>query len=113
MPRVNRDLQRRLDARRERERRPTAVQRYRFKPAAPADAPVDDIDVAAPDVATPSESSLPKARAARVAAGRPVARPYASYAPDYAYVPGDLRRLALIVGLLLLALVVLSLVAHP
>lgn len=89
------------------------MQRYRFKPAAPPDALVDGVNLAAPDVATPSESSQPKARAAHVAAGRPVARPYASYAPDYAYVPGDLRRLALIVGLLLLALVVLSLVAHP
>ena len=107
MPRVNRDLQRRLDARRERERRrPTGERRYQFTSSTPlADAPLDD---AATDGAAQVRTvEQPTARSARVVGVRPAPRPYAAYAQDYAYVLSDLKRVAVIYGGLLLALIVL------
>jgi hypothetical protein len=107
MPRVNRDLQRRLDARRERERRrPAGERRYQFTSTTPlADVPPED---AAADGATQVRTvAQPVERSARIVAARPAPRPYSAYAQDYAYVLSDLKRVAVIYGGLLLALVVL------
>jgi hypothetical protein len=125
MPRVNRDLQRRLAARRERERRrPSPDRRYRFAPADGTAVPsVEDgelEDVASerttlerttPERTTPERASPSRrgsAMAARAQSGRPAPRPYSDYAADYAYVFSDLRRVTVVVGSLLLALIVLS-----
>ncbi len=107
MPRVNRDLQRRLDARRERERRrPAGERRYQFTSTTPlADAPAESGDA---DGATQVRTvSQPVERSTRAATARPAPRPYSAYAEDYAYVLSDLKRVALIYGGLLLALIVL------
>jgi hypothetical protein len=107
MPRVNRDLQRRLDARRERERRrPAGERRYQFTSTTPlADVPADGPDA---DSATQVRTvSQPVERSARVATARPAPRPYSAYAQDYAYVLADLKRVAVIYGGLLLALILL------
>jgi hypothetical protein len=107
MPRVNRDLQRRLDARRERERRRPAGQRtYQFTSTTPlADAPTDG---ATEDGGTQVRTvTQPVERSARVANARPAPRPYSAYAQDYAYVLSDLKRVAVVYGGLLLALLVL------
>jgi len=130
MPRVNRDLQRRLAARRERERRrPSTERRYQF--ASPDDAaPTVDDEQAITDgadetlqTAEPSRPTVETPRSPRTAAaratvetraartsGRPAARTFADYASEYRYVIADLRRVALVVGSLLLVLIVLAFV---
>ena len=126
MPRVNRDLQRRMAARRERERRrPSGERRYRFaspEPSLETDQTgldeVLDADVLE-DAATTEDA--PRRRASRdgSAAGRSrtggasargitAPRPFSAYRDEYAYVYGDLRRVGLVIGSLLVILVVLS-----
>lgn len=119
MPRVNRDLQRRMAARRERERRrPPTEQRYRFGSSG---ATVDPDASAGPrDIDTVSGPQTPPAdsrAAVRSGTPRPVPsaqstahRPFSTYAADYAYVGRDLRRVAAVLGTLLAVLVVLYLV---
>jgi hypothetical protein len=142
MPRVNRDLQRRLAARRERERRRPTERRYNFATtepeivdAAAPDAEVDgDVDLEAEaleaetvgtevgaDASAPAERALsPAARTAStrttgsssasetVRGGqRSTYRPFSDYQAEYAYVYRDLRRVAAVVGGLLVALLVL------
>ncbi|GAC1318912.1 MAG: hypothetical protein NVSMB2_13910 [Chloroflexota bacterium] len=119
MPRVNRDLQRRMAARRERERRrPPTEQRYRFGNSgatvdADASTTPQDSETASTPQASPGESSA----AVRSGTARPSTpanttahRPFATYAADYAYVGRDLRRVAAVLGTLLALLVVLYLV---
>jgi hypothetical protein len=109
MPRVNRDLQRRMAARRERERRRPASgeRRYRFASAS-----------SEPEVAEPSETELngsdtgvvdpiEAAPAAAAKSARPTPRAFGDYRSEYAYVAADLRRVALVIGSLLLVLIVL------
>jgi hypothetical protein len=119
MPRVNRDLQRRLAARRERERRRPTERRYNFATTEPelvdavdteletttdADALETDTDERAPvsSRATRTTTSTP-ARGAP----RSTYRPFSDYKEEYAYVARDLRRVAAVVGGLLVALLVL------
>lgn len=120
MPRVNRDLQRRMAARRERERRrPTGERRYRFATPEPALEPEEGV---LDTEAGLSEESLDQAparsrfgRTSAPAATVPPARgdvrtahrPFSAYKDEYAYVYGDLRRVGLVIGSLLLALIVL------
>jgi hypothetical protein len=112
MPRVNRDLQRRMAARRERERRrPAGERRYQFTTPEPAlegdeealleqdGADVEEQAPARPARAAQSSSSR--------AAQRPAAKPFSAYKDEYAYVYGDLRRVAAVIGGLLAALIVL------
>ena len=117
MPRVNRDLQRRLAARRERERRrPAAERRYRFQPAEP-DTPDVELEEQLTD-GEPQEASVaepqPRARHRRegrlVQTERAAARPFGDYHLEYAYVSSDLRRLGLVVGAILVVLVILNFV---
>jgi hypothetical protein len=109
-----------MAARRERERRrPPADRRYRFTaPEAPAesdealisangdeptDAPVDRSRK--PRSARGTATAEPQARSTRSEVH--VARPFSAYAAEYGYVVGDLRRVALVVGSLLLVLILL------
>ena len=116
MPRVNRDLQRRMAARRERERRrPSGERGYRFT------APEPELDLSADEQAIVEENGQASdvadkpARAPRSASAtaqsravvRPTARPFSAYKDEYAYVYGDLRRVGAVIGGLLVALVVL------
>jgi hypothetical protein len=116
MPRVNRDLQRRMAARRERERRrPPAERRYRFgTPETDLEADESLIESDAATVETPVEKrSRPPRENANTT--QPVAstirggaRPGAtSFAAEYAYVLSDLRRVGLVIGSLLLILILL------
>jgi hypothetical protein len=113
MPRVNRDLQRRMAARRERERRrPTTERRYDFEPAdgveTVAGREEEQID-GAPDAASPARTPS-RASAAPRPAGRQSYRPYSDYGAEYAYVGKDLRRIVLVIGSLLVFLIVLHFV---
>jgi hypothetical protein len=126
MPRVNRDLQRRLAARRERERRrPSTERRYQFTSPNAAVEPVEDavdestladepVEAARPAAAAPvargantrvPTASQPAAPAARATARGP--RPYSEYGAEYAYVRSDLRRVAAVVGSILVVVLVL------
>src|SRR5207253_6565113 len=116
MPRVNRDLQRRMAARRERERRrPPAERRYRF--ATPeTDVAADEALINGEEV-TQEAPSTKRSRPAREnattnaaparAGARPGALPFSAYTSEYAYVLSDLRRVGLVIGSLLLILIVL------
>ncbi|MBV9175054.1 MAG: hypothetical protein JOZ81_33785 [Chloroflexi bacterium] len=115
MPRVNRDLQRRLAARRERERRRPTERRYRFASVEPQ----DETELAAngTDAGMPTETGTQTverpARAGRPDSARadrgvaPQTRTFSDYAAEYAYVLRDLRRVVAVVGSLLLVLIVL------
>jgi hypothetical protein len=112
-----------MAARRDRERRrPSSENRYRFgtpESAVDADDGVDAVDggETTPAIDTPSNrqsrasrttSVDPKAAAASTRGGsRPAPLPFSAYTSDYAYVISDLRRVALVIGSLLLILIVL------
>jgi hypothetical protein len=113
MPRTSRTVAQRLAAQnRARKRRPA-------RPAGSAPSPAVEriLDEVAPDdTVAPPPPTIPRAPAARrlgatAAATRiqPARRAYADYARDYAYVWGDLQRIAVVAGSLLVLLVVLSL----
>ena len=121
MPRVNRDLQRRMAARRERERRrPSTERRYRF--AAPdtvesaPEAVEEKLFDSAPERVPAQETarSAPTRRAvdgaARPTPGRFTPKPFSAYRQEYAYVTGDLRRVVAVVGTILVILIVLHFV---
>jgi len=107
MPRVNRDLQRRMAARRERERRrPSGDRRYRFgtpEAAVEADEMVVDRDE---EIEASEAPPTPPAQSSR-AGTKTTARPFSAYKDEYAYVYGDLRRIVVVIGSLLLILIVL------
>ena len=121
MPRVNRDLQRRMAARRDRERRrPAAERRYRFATPEAALEP-DELLVANGDEATEVETPPKRARTIKAEAApsstrggtRPAALPFSAYRAEYAYVLGDLRRVGLVIGsLLLILLLVYFVLSH-
>jgi hypothetical protein len=109
-----------MAARRERERRRPTERRYRFttpEPELEADASLLDGE----EVAEQAVDAAPSPRRARdtAVAAQPAAasrrggvastpRPFSSYRAEYAYVGRDLRRIALVIGSLLLVLIVLS-----
>jgi hypothetical protein len=116
MPRVNRDIQRRMAARRERERRrPGGERRYRFTAPEPGLAPDEtaleaEVNGQAEAVEeAPAPTRARGAREGRVAAPttRPTARPFSAYKDEYAYVYTDLRRVGAVIGSLLLILIIL------
>jgi hypothetical protein len=98
-----------MAARRERERRRPTERRYNFTtPEAELveanGAETDVLDTADTEV----EAGAPPSATAPVRGGaRPVARPFSSYMDEYAYVYRDLRRVAAVIGGLLVALIVL------
>lgn len=114
MPRVNRDLQRRLAARRERERRrPPAERRYTFAPGEPPREAEEELPTAAPNGETRPRAdtvgAAPPPAAARAGRTPPKAapRPFSAYRSEYRYVLNDLRRVAAVIGSLLLILIIL------
>ena len=112
MPRVNRDLQRRLAARRERERRRPVERRYRFGTTEPDLAPEERVleeEVEESEAAASAPASPPVRRPAPRdgAAQRTPVAPFSAYKTEYAYVLNDLRRIVLVVGSLLAVLIVL------
>lgn len=111
MPRVNRDLQRRMAARRERDRRrPSAERRYRFatpEQGVEADEALLAEGRGAAD-AVPDEAVTRVGRPARESGvTRTTHQPFSAYREEYAYVYGDLRRVGLVIGSLLVVLIVL------
>src|SRR5260370_39477442 len=104
MPRVNRDLQRRMAARRERERRrPSGDRRYQFatpEPALEADEALaeQEAEVSQQDGATTRARNrggrAPAAAptATRRGVRRSAAKPLSAHRGECAYVYGDLRR---------------------
>ena len=115
MPRPDRGVAQRY-ASRKRKRRvaptraPTAVADARR--AAPATA--EPADEAAPVVPPARSETRPPIRITRAGAApqRVATRSFASYASEYRYVAGDLRRIAVVAGGLLLVLVILSFFIH-
>jgi hypothetical protein len=109
-----------MAARRERERRRPAVERrYRFGTPEPATEPEEElaatIDGEQATEAPPKRSragldgsvATQSAVASTRGGARPAPRPYSDYRSEYAYVLGDLKRIALVVGSLLLILILL------
>src|ERR671932_371721 len=104
MPRVNRDLQRRMAARRERERRrPSTGRRYQFGPAETAAEP--RVDGAEAEVETEVDEPVgtdvapTRVRTPRSGAtARPAPLPFTAYREEYRYVLGDLKRVGIVVG---------------
>jgi hypothetical protein len=112
MPRVNRDLQRRLAARRERDRRKPSEPRYTFTTPEPGvegeEVLVEQDGETQEAVENGSASSRTgSSAAARNAARAPSYKPFSAYKDEYAYVSGDLRRVAAVVGGLLAGLIIL------
>lgn len=116
MPRVNRDLQRRMAARRERERRRPTERRYQFTTPEPTLEPEEELLEEDGAVAEPVQEQA-QARPSRAAAAAPVSNrasarstssmPFSAYRDEYAYVYSDLRRVAAVIGGLLVALIIL------
>jgi hypothetical protein len=117
MPRVNRDLQRRMAARRERDRRRPTEPRYTFTTSEPG--LESEEELAEQDGQTPEavEAEAGSADTATAAAQAPTSvrgvprpssyKPFSAYKQDYAYVSSDLRRVAAVIGGLLAGLIVL------
>lgn len=114
-----------MAARRERERRRPAERRYQFTSPEPALEPEEEAlleeDGAVAETVTgqADQTQARAARAARPATSGPAAsnrasartapapKPFTAYRDEYAYVYGDLRRVAAVIGGLLVALIVL------
>lgn len=94
MPRVNRDLERRLAARRQRQsRRVAAGDTARYRMAATSAAAPEE---AGSEGRWPEAAPAPTRSVSRPA--RPAARPFSDYGKEYAYVVSDLRRIAVVAG---------------
>jgi hypothetical protein len=113
MPRPDRGVAQRYAARKRKKRAaPSRVSGSVAEPIRSIEGP--DAAALPTRVVSPLPRSEPR-RAAPIGAASPIARPrtgsrrpFSSYADDYRYVFGDLRRVALVAGSLLLALIVLS-----
>lgn len=116
-----------MAARRERERRRPTERRYNFGTPEPelvdGDLGETGADTDVLESVADDDEDVPSASAGRAPASaragssnasastrggaRAVARPFSSYAQEYAYVTSDLRRVATVIGGLLVALLVL------
>jgi len=106
-----------MAARRERERRrPPTERRYTVEsgdaagtaPPADADAPLNGTETVATAATSASVAAPKPSSVARTSSGtRPSPKPFSAYRADYAYVATDLRRVALVMGSILVALIVL------
>jgi hypothetical protein len=116
-----------MAARRERERRRPSERRYQFAPPdEPTLAPEESLTDGAPlaeevepeaDLTPPAQpaaaargSVAVRTRASRGAPARPTPQPFSAYREEYRYVIGDLRRILVVMGSLLVVLVLLWLV---
>ena len=101
-----------MAARRERERRRPSERRYQFGTPEAEDALLEQ-DTEAAEVAENEAPPRPAARAATTAAAatrggaRVEQKPFSAYKDEYAYVYSDLRRVAAVIGGLLVALIIL------
>jgi hypothetical protein len=93
-----------MAARRERERRRPSERRYNFAPAESEVVDANGTDAEARDAVTDAEVAI-----ARGTTARPTPPPFSAYTDEYAYVYRDLRRVAAVIGGLLVGLVVLYL----
>jgi hypothetical protein len=104
-----------MAARRERERRrPTGERRYRFAAPEPAvesdDTLIESTDGEEAEVDTPVATRSRTVRGPSIAAGRgtrSAPQPFSAYKDEYAYVYKDLRRVGVVIGSLLVALILL------
>jgi hypothetical protein len=106
-----------MAARRDRERRrPAAERRYRF--GTPEAAPAVDSDStsgiadeapieAAETPRTRSRTGVPEVASTTRGGARVAGKPFSAFAAEYTYVLGDLRRVALVIGSLLVILLLL------
>jgi len=110
-----------MAARRERERRrPPTEQRYRVEIDDGVEAVAEPVDTeqidgtavaAAAPASAAAKSPAPTSAAARgTSTGRAAPRHFSEYRAEYAYVGADLRRVALVIGSLLVLLIVLHFV---
>jgi hypothetical protein len=110
-----------MAARRERDRRrPSTERRYSFTAPSPdqeLEAEMEASFVEADGEATDTAEAAPpptKTRPARAASPsqqlKRTSKPFSAYKEEYAYVYGDLRRVGVVVGSLLVVLIVLSFV---
>ena len=117
-----------MAARRERERRRPTERRYQFAPprepsvepeepfgdGAPlAEEALADIEAngaPATEAPAPGRASRTPSRANRGTVARPAPRPFSEYREEYGYVIGDLRRILVVIGSLLVGLILLWLV---
>ena len=103
MPRVNRDLQRRLAARRERDRRRPTERRYNFTTPEPGLAGEEELA----EQEDGQVAVLAEEKASTRGGTRAAPKPFSAYKDEYAYVGSDLRRVAAVIGGLLAGLIVL------
>jgi hypothetical protein len=109
-----------MAARRERDRRrPNGERRYRFTTPEPELEPDETLSAVEADgeasETAEAAPAAPKSRPARattsttLAQAKPArtAKPFSAYKDEYAYVYGDLRRVGVVIGSLLAALIVL------
>jgi hypothetical protein len=108
MPRINRDLERRMAERRERARQRTPRERrYNFTTGAGTSPDlVDGTDSPAAPATRPRAQSAAQAPV-RGFQARTAPRRFADYRAEYAYVLQDLRRIVLVVGSLVILLLAL------
>jgi hypothetical protein len=121
-----------MAARRERERRRPTERRYQFAPprdpsaepenpfgdgaplaeetVADAELEADGSPASETVAAAPSRASRTLNRANRGTIARPAPRPFSEYREEYRYVLGDLRRILVVIGSLLVVLILLWLV---
>jgi hypothetical protein len=117
MPRVNRDLQRRMAARRERDRRRPNEPRYTFTTSEPGVESEEELaeqdgqtqETVQADAGSAGTAAAAQAPASARGAARPSStyKPFSAYKQEYAYVSSDLRRVAAVIGGLLAGLIVL------
>lgn len=107
MPRVNRDLDKRMAARKDR-RRVSGQRQYRFGPSG-ATAEVEtthgEAGIGGGSLAQPTRKPPTRSAPAGIGAATPA---FATFSNEYRYLWTDLRRVAAVVGSILVALVVLS-----
>jgi hypothetical protein len=120
MPRTTRAVAQRLGTKQKSRRRsprqapetPASVERILDEVAPTGDASAGGVLPTPPPAVRSAPGSLPRRTTMGTARGvgraAPTRRRYADYASEYAYVWGDLRRIGLVAGALLLLLIVLS-----
>lgn len=111
MPRTYRGHAQKLAAKRRKRRLLASERAATAEPVGAAEQRAETAAAVASSVPFPRSEApgpAPTARPAPVVRARVVRRPFSSYAEEYRYVAADLRRVALISGGLLAALIVLS-----
>ena len=106
MPRVNKDMQRRIVSRRDRPERRPSERRYRFSAEPEVTGEAIDGTVSSPSTISGRDDSV--RQTVRGSIQRAVPKAYSEYREEYKYVGVDLRRVAIVVGSLLVLLLALA-----